>query len=105
MTLFRNLYRDGKNKNKNLRIRIMAKLDPQTVILVLILAVFGYWVFNRAADGSRPEWGPLAGSGPGIQPDVYAHSCPSVQQQRKREAEVHDVQPYNPSSSQFASVA
>jgi len=85
----------------------MPRLDSQTVLLLSALVVFGLWIFKKSGSSKKngaSQWGPLAGSGPGIQPDVAAHSCPSHQQQRKRDEQQIDVAPYNPASFDFASV-
>jgi hypothetical protein len=86
----------------------MPRLDSQTLFLISALLILGFWVFNKTAQGKGKlqgaGWGPLAGSGPGIQPEVVTQACPSHQEQRKRDAELQQVAPYNPASFDFASV-
>ena len=86
-----------------------APIDLQTLLLIGTLSLIAYWIYNRTTyaqqvRGSGAKWGPLAGSGPGINPDVTLHTCPAHAQQRKRDQAEQNVAPYNPKSFDFASV-
>jgi len=85
----------------------MPRLDAQTVLVVIALLVLGYWVFNKSnasGGGGKAQWGPLAGSGPGIHPDLAVQACPAHQEQSRRDGEPQEVSAYNPASFDFASV-
>ena len=86
------------------------QLDIKAILMFASLAALAYVLFTSyntgAANGSKSllpkdDWGPMAGSGPGIAPEIVEAECP---RHKQREVNIGQVDAYNPAAGHFASV-
>ena len=85
------------------------QLDVKAILMFASVAAIAYFLFNSynqkdeklSKQTINHQWGPMAGSGPGIAPEIVEAECP---RHKQRPANIDEVSPFNPSASGFASV-
>ena len=84
------------------------QIDLKAILMFASVAALAFVLFssynekpNKLGTPEKPNWGPMAGSGPGISPQIIEAECP---RHKQRPTNINEVDAYNPAAAQFASV-